>query len=121
VGSDGLDQAARHIAPSAPQVDTGNGKVVSGTGTPGSIVTVTDSAGQVVGSATVDAVAAADPLLEKVYERLDDYPAPQGVNGWFVDPQIRIRVEEGSTPIASVLLALNVTLATVAGGLTLST
>jgi hypothetical protein len=73
------------------------------------------------GSSTVDAVAAADPLLEKVYERLDDMPPAAGVNGWFVDPSIRIRVEEGSTPIASVLLALNVTLSTVAGSLTLST
>jgi hypothetical protein len=56
VGSDGLSQPAPHIAPSAPHIDTGNGKLVSGTGTPGSIVTVTDNAGQVVGTATVDAL-----------------------------------------------------------------
>ena len=47
-GADGLLQPAPHVAPSAPQIETGNGKIVSGSGTPGSTVTLTDSGGEVM-------------------------------------------------------------------------
>ncbi len=55
-GADGLSQPAALVAPAAPVVETGNGKIVSGTGTPGSTVTVKDALGQIVGSAVVDAL-----------------------------------------------------------------
>ncbi|MEY4212974.1 MAG: hypothetical protein RL458_1200, partial [Pseudomonadota bacterium] len=55
-GADGLLQPAPHVAPSAPQIETGNGKIVSGSGTPGSTVTLTDSGGEVIGAAVVDAL-----------------------------------------------------------------
>lgn len=73
------------------------------------------------GSATTDAVAAVDPLLEKVYERFYDVAPPTGVAAWMLDPAIRYSVEEGATPVASVLLAVNVQLATTNDSLTLAT
>jgi hypothetical protein len=73
------------------------------------------------GSSTVDAVAATDPLLESVWDRLDDIAPPVGVNGWALEPSIRFQVDEGSTPIGVVTLALNVQLSTQAGSLTLAT
>lgn len=73
------------------------------------------------GSATVDAVAAVDPLLEKVYERFFDVAPPVGVAGWMLAPSIRVSIEEGATPVASVLLAVNVDLATQGDSLTLAT
>lgn len=73
------------------------------------------------GSATVDAMAAVDPLLASVYERFYDVASPAGVAGWMLDPSIRISIEEGATPVASVLLAVNVNLATQGDSLTLAT
>jgi len=55
-GADGLSQPAHHVAPAAPQIETGNGKVVSGSGTPGSTVTLTGVDGGVIGTALVDAL-----------------------------------------------------------------
>jgi hypothetical protein len=73
------------------------------------------------GSATVDAIAAVDPLLASVYERFYDVAPPTGVAGWMLDPSIGFDVEEGATPVASVLLAVNVQLATTNDSLTLAT
>lgn len=73
------------------------------------------------GSATVDAMAAGDPLLEKVYERFFDVAPPAGVAGWVLDPTIRVSIEEGATPVASILLAINVKFSTQNDSLTLAT
>lgn len=56
VGKDALAQSAAHQAPAAPQINTGNGKLVTGSGTPGSTVTVSDQLGNVLGLARVDAL-----------------------------------------------------------------
>lgn len=72
------------------------------------------------GSATVDAVAAVDPLLEAVFARVAGGTPPAGVLGWVLDTQIRVEVEEADTPIASLQLALAVQLRTQAGSLALA-
>ena len=72
------------------------------------------------GTATVDAVAAVDPLLEAVYARLLATATPAGVEGWAITPRIRVDVDEAATPIASLQLALNVRLRTEPGTLTLA-
>lgn len=72
------------------------------------------------GSASVDAIAAIDPLLEATYARLLAVAPPAGVVGWVLAPRARIDVDEGATPIASGQLALDVSLRTQHGSLVLS-
>ena len=72
------------------------------------------------GTAAVDAVAAVDPLLESLYARILATATPAGVEGWAITPRIRVDVDETSTPIASLQLALNVRLRTEPGTLTLA-
>lgn len=72
------------------------------------------------GTAAVDAVAAVDPLLESLYARILATATPAGVEGWAITPRIRVDVDETSTPIASLQLALNVRLRTEANTLTLA-
>jgi hypothetical protein len=72
------------------------------------------------GSSSVDAVAAVDPLLEDLYERILATATPAGVEGWAITPRIRVDVDEASTPIASLQLGLNVRLRTEPGTLTLA-
>ena len=72
------------------------------------------------GTASVDAVAAVDPLLESVYARILATATPAGVEGWAIEPRIRVDVEDADTPIASLQLALNVRLRTAPGTLTLA-
>ena len=72
------------------------------------------------GTASVDAVAAVDPLLESVYARILATATPAGVEGWVLEPRIRVDVEDADTPIASLQLALNVRLRTAPGTLTLA-
>lgn len=72
------------------------------------------------GSDSVDAVSALDPLLEAVYSRLMTTAPPAGVLGWMLQPQIRVEVEEASTPIGTMQLVLNVMLRTQAQSLTLA-
>jgi hypothetical protein len=64
------------------------------------------------GNASVDAIAALDPLLEAVFARVLQTPAPAGVMGWVLEPRIRVDVEEAATPIGVMQLALNVRLRT---------
>lgn len=73
------------------------------------------------GTASVDAVAAVDPLLEAVYARINATAAPAGVEAWVLAPRVRVDVEEADTPIASLQMALNVRLRTQAGTLALAT
>ena len=72
------------------------------------------------GTAAVDAVAAVDPLLESLYARILATATPAGVEGWAITPRIRVDVDETSTPIASLQLALNVRLRTEPDTLTLA-
>ncbi len=53
-GADGLAQPAALTPPSAPIIATGNGKIVNGTGTPGSTVIIKDDSGNEIGTAVVD-------------------------------------------------------------------
>lgn len=53
-GRDALEQPATHLIPSAPTIQPGNGKLISGTGTPGSMVEVFDGSGASLGKTTVD-------------------------------------------------------------------
>ncbi|MFZ4650640.1 MAG: Ig-like domain-containing protein [Rubrivivax sp.] len=53
-GQDALQQPAAHTVPSSPTIDPGNGRVISGTGTPGSQVEVFDAAGKSLGRSTVN-------------------------------------------------------------------
>ena len=64
------------------------------------------------GTASLDAVAALDPMLEAVFARVLQTPAPAGVMGWVLEPRIRLDVEEAATPIGVAQLALNVRLRT---------
>jgi hypothetical protein len=64
------------------------------------------------GSATVDAVAALDPLLEAAFARLMQTAPPAGVMGWVLEPRIRVDVEEAGTPVGVMQLALNVRMRT---------
>jgi len=71
LGRDALEQPASHLIPSAPTIQAGNGRVISGTGTPGSIVQVVDGNGTSIGSAAVDALgswslAPAQPVAASV-------------------------------------------------------
>jgi hypothetical protein len=70
------------------------------------------------GTASVDAVAAVDPLLEALYARILATATPAGVEGWAITPRIRVDVEEAA--IASLQLALNVRLRTQPGTLALA-
>ena len=72
------------------------------------------------GTASVDAVAAVDPLLEALYARILATATPAGVEGWAITPRIREDVEEAGSPIASLQLALNVRLRTQSGSLALA-
>ncbi|NBS66671.1 MAG: hypothetical protein EBT33_20435, partial [Betaproteobacteria bacterium] len=56
VGQDGLAQAVAHKAPATPMINAGNGTVVTGSGTPGTTVTVTDLSGRSLGTAKVDSL-----------------------------------------------------------------
>ena len=73
------------------------------------------------GSAGVDAMAALDPLLEAAYTRLLATQPPTGVIGWAITPRVRIDIEEAATPIASLQLAMNVSLRTQSASLALAT
>lgn len=72
------------------------------------------------GSASVDAVAALDPLLEAVYARLMATLPPAGVQGWVLQPSISVDVEEAATPIGSLRVALNVRMRTQPASLALA-
>ena len=72
------------------------------------------------GTASVDAMAALDPVLDAAYARIVATEPPAGVNGWVLTPRARIDIEEAATPIASMTLALDVQLRTDAGTLTLA-
>jgi hypothetical protein len=75
---------------------------------------------RVRGSASVDAMAALDPVLDAAYARIVATAPPAGVEGWVITPRARIDIEEADTPIASMTLALDVQLRTQAGTLTLA-
>ena len=72
------------------------------------------------GSSSTDGVAALDPILAAAYARLQTTAPPAGVLGWILQPRIRVQVEEAATPIASMLLSINVRLRTQALRLTLA-
>ncbi|WP_143473853.1 Ig-like domain-containing protein [Limnohabitans sp. G3-2] len=55
-GVDALSAPVANAAPNAPQIDTGNGKVITGSADPGTTVTVRNAQGSVIGTAETDAL-----------------------------------------------------------------
>ncbi len=72
------------------------------------------------GSASVDAMAAVDPIFETVYARVATGAAPAGVQGWVLQPRVLMDVEEADTPVARMALFLDVRLRTQPGSLALA-
>jgi hypothetical protein len=56
VGADALSVPVANAAPNVPVIDTGNGKVITGSADPATVVTVKDAAGHVLGTAVADAL-----------------------------------------------------------------
>ncbi|WP_416547868.1 beta strand repeat-containing protein [Limnohabitans sp. DCL3] len=56
VGADALSAPVANAAPNTPVIDTGNGKVITGSADPGNVVTIFDASGAVLGTVTADAL-----------------------------------------------------------------
>lgn len=74
---------------------------------------------RVRGTSSVNAFAAADPMLEDLYQRLDTITWPAGVMGTD-DIRCRFSAAEAQTPVAEWQLLLGLQFRTVAGALTLA-
>lgn len=60
------------------------------------------------GSASVDAEAAVDPLLQAVWQRLQTVSVP-GALAITLDPAVQWAVDEGDAPVAEATVALRIT------------
>lgn len=72
------------------------------------------------GGSGTDAEAAVDTVLEAAFARLKATAPPAGVEGWVIDVDGRIEVQDVDTPIGTLALSLGVRLRTQPGSLTLA-
>lgn len=73
------------------------------------------------GSTATDPVTVLDPVLEAAYTRLAQATVPAGVMSWIVSPEGRPDIDEADTPIARLVLLLELQLRTAPDSLTLAT